>query len=73
VDMVTDEMRALQLPVELQDRTIAYYEYLWNRHHSHSYARRSCDGGMDARVLPSPATAACNQVMNQTPSAAAAI
>lgn len=32
VDMVTDEMRALQLPVELQDRTIAYYEYLWNRH-----------------------------------------
>ena len=32
IDMVTDEMRALHLPGELQDRTLAYYDYLWNRH-----------------------------------------
>jgi CRP-like cAMP-binding protein len=32
IDMITDEMRALHLPGELQDRTLAYYDYLWNRH-----------------------------------------
>ena len=32
IDMITDEMRALHLPSELQDRTLAYYDYLWNRH-----------------------------------------
>ena len=32
VDMITDEMRALHLPDELQVRTLAYYDYLWNRH-----------------------------------------
>ena len=32
IDMVTDLMRALRLPAELQERTLDYYEYLWNRH-----------------------------------------
>ena len=32
IDMITDEMRALHLPSELQDRTLQYYDYLWNRH-----------------------------------------
>jgi hypothetical protein len=32
IDMITDEMRALHLPSELQERTLQYYDYLWNRH-----------------------------------------
>ena len=32
IDMISDEMRALHLPAELQVRTLAYYDYLWNRH-----------------------------------------
>tara|TARA_A100001015_G_scaffold110070_1_gene122148 strand:+ start:2089 stop:4314 length:2226 start_codon:yes stop_codon:yes gene_type:complete len=32
IDIVTDEMRALRLPQDLVNRTLAYYEYLWNRH-----------------------------------------
>ena len=32
IDMITDEMRALHLPGELQHRVLAYYEYMWNRH-----------------------------------------
>merc|ERR1712199_95281 len=32
MDIVTDEMRALRLPQDLVDRTLMYYEYLWNRH-----------------------------------------
>jgi hyperpolarization activated cyclic nucleotide-gated potassium channel 2 len=32
IDIVTDEMRALRLPADLVSRTLAYYEYLWNRH-----------------------------------------
>jgi CRP-like cAMP-binding protein len=32
IDMISDEMRALHLPGELQTRTLQYYDYLWNRH-----------------------------------------
>ena len=32
IDIVTDEMRALRLPQDLVNRTLMYYEYLWNRH-----------------------------------------
>jgi len=39
MDMVTDEMRALNLPPELMDRTLAYYEYLWNRHRTFDPSR----------------------------------
>lgn len=50
IDMITDEMRALHLPSELQVRTLKYYDYLWNRHRT--FAPQSQDIRFTADLSP---------------------